>query len=1113
MSYSNSFRSLFVVLALVFAVFTVQSANATNGSHHSHSHHSYSVKHHHVSHGHGHWHWYRWWKKPACHTHSKAKPHLHNSSRWWSWRVFRHLRKHWRGSHHCDNTPQNVVPTASAGLDLSVAIGTSVTLDASASSDSDGTIDSYSWTQISGTAVTLNDSMSVMPTFDAPTVTVDTDLVFSVEVADNDAATASDTVTVTVEAPANSLPIISIVPTPATISALDAVTLDASGSSDDDGTIDTVEWVQTSGEPVALVGSGAVVSFTAPVIVAPLTSDLEFTVTVTDDLGGVSIETVSIALQGAVAPTVAINGVTTYQQDADPATDEEITLEAQVDDADSVSFIYLWEQVDNGAPDASIASPAGEETIVGLPDVLSETTFIFQLSVADETNLVGTEAIEIVVTPTIPLPISTISGQVTDVNGVALDAVDLVVFQNGLATGGLAQSGMNGEYSVELDAEEDYTIKFSKAGYADQVLVATSPAANGDADFNVAMIEVDTVDTITAVGSTTVVASDGAAVTFDKADFVDEADQVVTGDLVVSVTPVNVSQLSTSLAFPGLFAGVADGDVDPSPIASLGTVEFKFTQNGLPVNLAPGATADILIPIYTSTNPDTGLGISAGQTIALWSLDESTGIWIQEGVGTVVEMPESPTGFGLSATVTHFSWWNCDVTFNTAQVQVTVLGAGVGTAVISGSAELGSSNWRPSTVSTTVPLNEQTGALFIPSNREVCLVAEVNFDDGTNLTTEEECITAATNSLEIIELGTLDPGPVDVTVRPNSADDVSDVDAVIGFSVPVTISPLTAETSVTYEVIAGDSLPDGITLGVFNNRATLVGVATTIGNYSFTIRATDSDNETDDVLINYTVFDDSLDIIPVYLGNGDGVFQRGRVSESDIVNVSAYVGFRGFYGANGSGVLMAALVDSQETGVSYSTSGALPPGINSVESDSCCISDLPYLMIGTDDEFGFGVDTPTMAGNYSYTVNAQDNEGGQDSITFNISVLNTSPPPQLRQGFFNGEIGDDIDLNLVMISSFSSIDSGDVDAWSIVQSGDPEDLLGLCDAFSFQTQEQVSVAGPLPAGLSLNAQTGIMSSSVGVPFDVRTCVRGSNPSGASVDILNLNFYDPLSPPS
>jgi len=170
-------------------------------------------------------------------------------------------------------------------------------------------------------------------------------------------------------------------------------------------------------------------------------------------------------------------------------------------------------------------------------------------------------------------------------------------------------------------------------------------------------------------------------------------------------------------------------------------------------------------------------------------------------------------------------------------------------------------------------------------------------------------------------------------------------------------------------------------------------------------------------------------------------------------------------------------------------------------------------MIGTDDEFGFGVDTPTMAGNYSYTVNAQDNEGGQDSITFNISVLNTSPPPQLRQGFFNGEIGDDIDLNLVMISSFSSIDSGDVDAWSIVQSGDPEDLLGLCDAFSFQTQEQVSVAGPLPAGLSLNAQTGIMSSSVGVPFDVRTCVRGSNPSGASVDILNLNFYDPLSPPS
>src|SRR6185436_1618840 len=67
--------------------------------------------------------------------------------------------------------PQNVAPTASAGTNQTVTSGVQVTLNGTASSDSDGTIASYAWTQTGGApAVTLANSTSSQPTFTAPTV-------------------------------------------------------------------------------------------------------------------------------------------------------------------------------------------------------------------------------------------------------------------------------------------------------------------------------------------------------------------------------------------------------------------------------------------------------------------------------------------------------------------------------------------------------------------------------------------------------------------------------------------------------------------------------------------------------------------------------------------------------------------------------------------------------------------------------------------------------------------------------------------------------------------------------------------------------------------------------
>lgn len=101
----------------------------------------------------------------------------------------------------------NRSPTSNAGADQSVASAASVTLNGSASADPDaGDTLTYAWSQVSGPGVTLSDPTAVSPGFTAPTLSPgdpDTSLVFSLIVTDNGGApSASDTVTITVSAPA-----------------------------------------------------------------------------------------------------------------------------------------------------------------------------------------------------------------------------------------------------------------------------------------------------------------------------------------------------------------------------------------------------------------------------------------------------------------------------------------------------------------------------------------------------------------------------------------------------------------------------------------------------------------------------------------------------------------------------------------------------------------------------------------------------------------------------------------------------------------------------------------------------------------------------------------------
>lgn len=96
-----------------------------------------------------------------------------------------------------DNGSANAKPSVDAGSDIDADAFEPVTLEGSGS-DSDGSIVSWTWSQVDGPAVTLSGDDSATAEFEAPAVETLTELVFELTATDDGGETASDTVTVNV---------------------------------------------------------------------------------------------------------------------------------------------------------------------------------------------------------------------------------------------------------------------------------------------------------------------------------------------------------------------------------------------------------------------------------------------------------------------------------------------------------------------------------------------------------------------------------------------------------------------------------------------------------------------------------------------------------------------------------------------------------------------------------------------------------------------------------------------------------------------------------------------------------------------------------------------------
>jgi hypothetical protein len=197
------------------------------------------------------------------------------------------------------NAAANQPPVANAGSNLTITLPqNSVSLDGSSSYDPAGTIVLYSWTKISGPgAVTISNSNTATPTVIGLLQGV---YVFQLTVTDNFGLSASNQVTITVDADPTQPPV-AIAGNDTTISMPSgSAVLNGSASNDPNGTITAYSWAEVSGP-----NSAAISSATQPVsTVANLTEGTYvFQLTVVNNAG--EIDTASVKVEVVKNPSSA----------------------------------------------------------------------------------------------------------------------------------------------------------------------------------------------------------------------------------------------------------------------------------------------------------------------------------------------------------------------------------------------------------------------------------------------------------------------------------------------------------------------------------------------------------------------------------------------------------------------------------------------------------------------------------------------------------------------------------------------------------------------------------------------------------------------------------------
>ena len=209
-------------------------------------------------------------------------------------------------------------------------------------------------------------------------------------------------------------------------------------------------------------------------------------------------------------------------------------------------------------------------------------------------------------------------------------------------------------FSVNIPKNSDYVVvKIEKAGFVSQSLRLKADELE---NISARLLAVKNIITVAAIEKAQIIESNqmNATITIPANAFVGPDGQPATGQVTVEFTPWDIqSQDLNAMPANGVAENAQNQIVD---LISAGMISATFKNaQGETLQLATGKTADLRMDLPVSNIA--GKDMEVGTEIPMWYFDESKGLWVEEGVGHVVE---SSTGLAVHATVSHFSTWNWD---------------------------------------------------------------------------------------------------------------------------------------------------------------------------------------------------------------------------------------------------------------------------------------------------------------------------------------------------------------------------------------------------------------------------------------------------------------------
>jgi hypothetical protein len=287
-------------------------------------------------------------------------------------------------------------PSANAGSDQTITLPASSATLTGSGSETNGTIVSYQWTQISGpSTATITTAGQAQTTV---TGLVQGVYVFQLKVTDNSGVTATDQTQVTVN------PSVPVPGTPTANAGGDqtitlptsSVSLTGSGS-ETNGSIVGYQWTQVSGPSTAVITTAGQAQTTVTGLVE---GTYRFKLTVTDNSG----VTASATMQVIVKPATVVPG----PPSANAGGDQTITLPANTvtltgsgTESNGTIVSYAWVKTSGPAPGTITTPGQAQTTVTGLV----QGVYTFRLTVTDNSGVTATDVVTVTVNPD-PTPVN-----------------------------------------------------------------------------------------------------------------------------------------------------------------------------------------------------------------------------------------------------------------------------------------------------------------------------------------------------------------------------------------------------------------------------------------------------------------------------------------------------------------------------------------------------------------------------------------------------------------------------------------------------------------------------------------------------------------------------------